>query len=232
MRKFNYEKYYKDYWTQEFEKRKKENYYETLYDSSKKELIVSQKKKIIDIGGGNGQFMDYLGYRKPVVFDISDSGLSFAKKKFHYFTAKGNVLKRFPFAEESFDAAYCFEVLEHLDKPNKTLCGIHDILKKDGVLFISIPNFKPDGVHHKRRWRFNELKEDLKKSGFEVVWFKNIPRFNLSYKKIINGKASFIQKAVMLIGHTIFFSRLRNFLANKIPDLFVAMYIVKCKKRP
>jgi 2-polyprenyl-3-methyl-5-hydroxy-6-metoxy-1,4-benzoquinol methylase len=230
MRKFNYQNYYKDYWTQEFEKRRKENYYETLYDPIKKYLI-SHEKLIVDVGGGNGQLMDYLRIKNPKILDISESGLKFAREHFGFKTIKSDVQKRYPLKENSVDTAYCFEVLEHLENPNKTLCEINNILKSNRTLFLSIPNFKPDGVHHKRKWRFNELKEDVKKCGFEVVWFKNIPRFNLSYRRIINGKASFIQKTVMLAGHTIFFSRLRNFLAKKIPDLFVAMYIVKCKKR-
>ncbi|MEM3500701.1 MAG: class I SAM-dependent methyltransferase [Candidatus Woesearchaeota archaeon] len=230
MKNFNYEKYYRHYWKTEFEKRRCERYYETLYDPIKKDLIVPNSKKIIDVGGGNGQFMNYLGYKNAVIFDISQSGLSFAKDNFGYSIVKGDILRRFPFSKEKFDVAYCFEVLEHLDKPNKTLSEIHSVLKKNGILFISILNIKPDGVHHKRRWKFNELKTDLEKSGFTIVWSKNIPRFNLSYKKILSGNQSLVQKLILLFGHTILFKKLRYFLANKFPDIFATMYILKCKK--
>jgi 2-polyprenyl-3-methyl-5-hydroxy-6-metoxy-1,4-benzoquinol methylase len=227
---------YTNYWADEFEKRKSSRYYENLYDNIKDDLKVSNDYDVLDVGGGNGQVMYYLDYN-PVfyslsILDISDSGLKFAKEKLGYHTIKGDVTKRFPITEESFDVAYCLEVLEHLDMPNKTLCEIHDVLKPGGLLFVSVPNFKPDGIHHKKRWLYAELCDDLKKCGFDILWFRNIPRFTLSYKQIINKPATTIEKAIMIIGHTLFpTKKIRNFLAEKMPDHFVSMYIIKCKKR-
>jgi SAM-dependent methyltransferase len=226
---FNYERYYKNYWLEEFEKRDKDRYYEKLYDEFKADMMVSKRLKILDVGGGNGHFLKYMGYKSATVLDISDLGLAFAKK-FGYHTIKADVLKRYPIPEESYDVAYCFEVLEHLDKPNKTLCEIHDILKKNGTLFISVPNFKPDGIHHKKRWKYNELRADLKKCGYNILWFKKIPRFNTSYRNILKTKNSILTKITLIMGHTIFFKELRCLLSNIFPNMFVAFYVVKCEK--
>lgn len=228
--KFNYEKYYKNYWSDEFKSRDNNKYYQTLYHLIKKKIIVDDNKlNIIDVGGGNGQFLSYMGYKNGTVLDISDSGLIFAEK-LGYKTIKTNVLSRYPIKEETYDVAYCFEVLEHLDKPNKTLCEINNILKTNGILYISIPNFKPDGIHHKKRWKYLELKNDLKKCGYEIIWFVKKPRFDLNYREVMKTENNFIMKLILILGNFIFFKSLRNLLTEIFPNAFVAMYIVKCKK--
>lgn len=45
-----------------------------------------------------------------------------------------------PFAPGSFDAAVCFEVLEHLFDPAALLSDIHRVLKPGGILIASVPN--------------------------------------------------------------------------------------------
>lgn len=39
-----------------------------------------------------------------------------------------------------FDAALCFETIEHLTNPYACLCEIKKILKPDGILYLSIPH--------------------------------------------------------------------------------------------
>lgn len=42
--------------------------------------------------------------------------------------------------DEPFDIAVCADVLEHLENPERMLERIHDWLKRDGVLLVSLPN--------------------------------------------------------------------------------------------
>src|SRR5205814_7906584 len=45
-----------------------------------------------------------------------------------------------PFANESFDAVICLEVLEHLMMPEFTCREIHRVLRPGGQVLISVPN--------------------------------------------------------------------------------------------
>lgn len=45
-----------------------------------------------------------------------------------------------PFADNSFDVAISFEVLEHLFQPEVVLRDIHRVLKPGGVALITVPN--------------------------------------------------------------------------------------------
>jgi SAM-dependent methyltransferase len=45
-----------------------------------------------------------------------------------------------PFADESFDAAICIEVLEHLLEPDRAAAEVHRVLRPGGTLLVSAPN--------------------------------------------------------------------------------------------
>lgn len=226
-KEFDYEEYYKNYWEDEFDSREKGNYYGLLYDRVKQKLIPSNKKlKIIDVGGGNGHFLHYLGINNATVFDISDSGLDFAKKKFRYKTIKGNVLNLKPVKNNSFDTAYCFEVAEHLDYPNNLFKSISRVLKKEGTLLLSIPNGKIDGVHHKKRWKQKELITDLTKAGFVIDWIDNNPKFYPIYE----NRNGLKQKVLGLISKIIP-NKIKFDLSTINPDAFTSMFIVCAKKK-
>lgn len=229
----DYETYYNDYWNKEFEHRNDIGYYGRLYDKFKKKLVVKGKKSVLDVGGGNGHFIHYLGIKNATVADISDSGLKFSKK-LGYNAVKTDLHKRFPIKEESFDVAYCFEVLEHLNHPSKTLAEINNVLKKNGVLFIGQPNTPADGTHHVRRVYVKDLIDDLDKTGFKVEWVEHVPAFNKWQRDIknITTAKSLVSILVNVMAYMLTFlpESLRIFLAYKIPNRFSLLCIVKAKK--
>jgi len=229
----DYETYYQDYWNKEFEHRQNIGYYERLYNPFKKKLVLKGKKSVLDVGGGNGHFIHYLKIKNATVADISDSGLKFSKK-LGFSTVKADLHKRFPIKENSFDVAYCFEVLEHLNHPSKTLAEINNVLKKDGVIFVGQPNTPADGTHHVRRIYVNDLIDDLDKTGFKVEWVEHVPAFNSwqrDFKNITQAKG-LVSKLVNLIAYMLTFlpESLRKFLAYKIPNRFSLLCIVKARK--
>jgi 2-polyprenyl-3-methyl-5-hydroxy-6-metoxy-1,4-benzoquinol methylase len=222
----DYNKFYKDYWKNSQKKREETKYFQKRYNNLKK-LITPPKDSlnIVDIGGGDGHFLHYLNIKSATVVDISDGGLKIAKN-FGYKTIKQNIHKRFNIKENTYDFAYCFEVLEHLNHPSKTLSEINNILKSNGILMIGQPNTPADGKHHVRRIYLKELVNDLKKTGFKIEHITHIPSFNTwEYKNKKLNLIGFIGFILSFIPFPI-----RKILANLFPNRFSLMYIIKAKK--
>ncbi|MEK7211496.1 MAG: class I SAM-dependent methyltransferase, partial [Patescibacteria group bacterium] len=137
-------------------------------------------------------------------------------------------------AEESYDAALCFEVLEHLARPNKTLAEIHNVLKPGGILYVGQPNMRADGAHHVRRYYLKPLLEDLSKAGFAVEWVDYVPAYSMrdSILDDIRNNPSFIRKIVQCVNLGLSFlpRSIRYRMAAVVPDRFALMLIVKAIK--
>lgn len=227
------EELYKNYWTDAAKIRAKRRYYERLYQRILPRIQWEKDDRILDVAGGNGQFMQYLGVRKADVLDISRSGMDACEKNgFH--GVWGNIESRFPMAEETYDVVFLFEVLEHLHRPNKTLSEIHHVLKPSGALYIGQPNMRADGVHHVRRYYLKPLLEDLKKTGFSIEWVDYVPAYSMrdSIVSDIRKNSSRWRKAIQCVNLVLSFlpQGVRYAMAKAIPDRFALMFVVKAKK--
>lgn len=224
---------YNDYWNNQMETRGKRKYYERLYSHLSHKFIFQDGDKIADIAGGNGHNLMSLGITSADVFDISDSGLAIAQKN-GFGVIKADIHRRFPVEEESYDAAICFEVLEHLHFPNKTLSEINNILKPNGILYVAQPNMRPDGVIHVRRYSFRELIDDLEKSGFSIVWSDYVPAYTMrdSILSDIKKNPSWVRKVIQCVNLTLSYLpwRIRYQMAVCIPNRFALMFVVKAIK--
>lgn len=221
---------YKNYWCGLEEVREKSAYYKRLYEKVYPKIKIENNGHILDVAGGNGQFMRYLGIERADILDISESGLEIARKA-GFNTIYGNIEKRFPLQEESYDVAFCFEVLEHLHHPNKTLAEINNILKKNGVLYLGQPNMRADGVHHVRRYYLQDLLDDLDKSGFQVEWVDFVPGYSMrdAILSDIRKNPSWVRKIIQCVNLTLSFLPwwVRYQMAKLIPNRFALIFIVK-----
>ena len=224
---------YKEYWVGEAQQRQKRLYYDRLYEKVRARLCVEENWKMLDVAGGNGQFMRYLGVARVDILDISESGLEQARH-FGYSTIFGDIQKRFPIAENTYDAAFLFEVLEHLSRPNKTLTEIHNVLKLGGVLYLGQPNMRADGVHHVRRYYLRPFLTDLEKSGFRVEWIDYVPAYTMrdSILSDIQKNPSWVRKAIQCVNLGLSFlpRSWRYILAKAVPDRFALLFIIKAIK--
>jgi 2-polyprenyl-3-methyl-5-hydroxy-6-metoxy-1,4-benzoquinol methylase len=97
----------------------------------------AQKLRILDIGCGRGVLLKAL---KSLGHDVVG-----VERKDSPFSNIPDVvcgdLDTINFKAESFDIIILWHVLEHLDEPAKVLSQINHIQKKEGSLFISVPNF-------------------------------------------------------------------------------------------
>ena len=104
--------------------------------------------RVLDIGGGLGLFsMNFkLNFPKSSVI-ILDKSLYKGIKEIltKYPTLKitnyvqEDIQTKTPFDSNSFDLIFALDILEHVENPSIAIDEILRILKKDGLLFISVP---------------------------------------------------------------------------------------------
>jgi SAM-dependent methyltransferase len=131
------------------------------YFRSRRSSFLSKHLKtdarVLDIGCGNGRFLQYLGARSNFeLHGIEREGNS-ALRASHIAGIRLLVgsLKQDTYPSNHFDAITLFHVFEHLDNPAETLQIIQKIMKPGGVLIMSFPNinswqarcFKGDWLH-------------------------------------------------------------------------------------
>ncbi len=231
MAHFDYEKYYEHYWEEEHIQRGME-YYDLRYNHIKSFIRPGDKMKVLDVGGGNGQFLEWLGVNNGTVLDISKSGLKEARQR-GYRTVQADAQKKYPVPENSFDAVICFETIEHIEKPVDMLRQIKRCLRPGGVLVLGIPNLPADGVHHKKRWYLGDALESLRSAGFAVSEIRYTPGFieKETFSQMIKLKSIkkfFIHTAAYGL-HLLPFGLKLQF-ASRMPDRFAMIFIIKAAK--
>lgn len=120
-------------------------------------------ERVLDFGCGVGQVVHKLtarGYQAYGV-DISPIAIEQASEKGqgNFQTLKGKTL---PFPDNFFGSVGCFNVLEHLSYPEHALKELVRILKPDGKIIITCPNFlRVMGIkgHH---WHTTGIRQQIK----------------------------------------------------------------------
>jgi SAM-dependent methyltransferase len=111
---------------------------------------------ILDLGcgfGGRTLAFERItgGYCVGVEIDlrVSIAGLQFARSMGSINASfAAAVAETLPFADNCFDAVLCYDVLEHVQDPERTLAEVYRVLKPAG-LFLTVfpPYFHPTGSH-------------------------------------------------------------------------------------
>lgn len=231
MDRFDYEKYYEHYWEEEHIQRGMD-YYDLRYNHIKKFIKPDSKLKVLDVGGGNGQFMEWLHIKNGTVLDISASGLVEARRR-GFKTVKADVQKKYPIGQDSFDAAICFETIEHIEKPVEMIKEVKRCLKPGGILVLGVPNLPADGVHHKKRWYIKDATNAINAAGLKIIDIKYTPGFieKETFGDIIKLKSVkkfFIHTAAYGLYLLPFGVKLK--LAHQMPDRFAMLFIIKAQK--
>lgn len=114
-----------------------------------KNKIINFNSEIIDIGCGNGDFLYDLyniGFRNLVGIDPYLENKSKRKE----FTLYNNYSDIFS-VEKKYDMIFLKDSLEHVDSPYELMNNLKKILKKDGLIIISIP------IKSENYWRWYNI---------------------------------------------------------------------------
>lgn len=95
---------------------------------------------LLDVGAGTGQFLFYAGrYFDVFGTEVSTSAIKIAKDRYGIELLKGN-LEDIDLAGRRFDLITLFHILEHVNSPSGLIEKCRELLNKDGVVIIAVPN--------------------------------------------------------------------------------------------
>jgi len=153
---------------------------EQIFRAIQTHLPNYQTAKVLEVGSGCGNVSGYLyehGVNNINGWDIDPRGLDIARRRnpnvpyeyVDFLTAWNDDGE-----EKKFDAVGMFDALEHFSDEHATLLRASSMLRKDGLLFVTVPAMpilwsKMDEYYgHFKRYTADSLKTALVRAGFTV----------------------------------------------------------------
>jgi SAM-dependent methyltransferase len=131
---------------------------------------------ILDLGCGSKPYIHLFTKSSQYIgVDIENPGHDHSKEDVDvYYDGK-----KLPFANEHFDNAFFSEVLEHIFEPEETLAEVHRVLKKDGLLLLTVPFAWDEHEIPNDYGRYTSfgVKHLLHKCNFEIVEIEKTGHF-------------------------------------------------------
>ncbi|MBA7660120.1 2-methoxy-6-polyprenyl-1,4-benzoquinol methylase [subsurface metagenome] len=194
------------------------------------ELAIKEGEKILDCGCGDGFYLQLISRLNKTCtlfgLDFNEQGLARARANLGEFKALLTLgdIASLPFRDNSFDKIILSEILEHLPNDFQALKEVKRILKKGGVLLITVPNhnypFLWDPINktleflfkkhiqsgfwaglwnmHLRLYFPGELKELVRKAGLKMVKVKELTHYCLPFNHFfLNAMARLLYRGTL-----------------------------------
>lgn len=145
--------------------------------------LLRKEDEILEAGCGFGHWvwkLHNLGY-KVIGVDNAKTTIQRIRREFPSLNIKLADVEKLPFNDETFDVYLSFGVIEHFPKgPKKVLSEAHRVLKKKGLLYLTVPylnllRFLKYSIQNPKKGKFyqylyskNEVVKMIESNGFEV----------------------------------------------------------------
>jgi SAM-dependent methyltransferase len=193
----------------------------------KLKYFPTEKIRVLEVGFGGGYFLQRLEKVKNIELfgiDISPYALEYAKRRIRFASLHLGKGEDLPFEDNFFSVIFAFDVIEHMQDPEKFFIESYRTLQDFGILIFSTPNPESFGAKVKAKkqqfelpyeerydewfgWRDpthiniktkEEWRKILKKVGFDVLKDGTDTLWDVPY---INGIPAIIQKVVFMPFH-------------------------------
>ena len=199
-------------------------------------LFFSEEKMLLDIGCGTGEFLKIAQQNNWTVFGIepNEKARSIANKKTN--NSVSDIEKLSNFKPQSFDVITLWHVLEHLPRLEEHISILKSLLKSNGTLIITVPNYKSyDAKYYKEfwaaydaprhLWHFSQssISKLVVKENMQV--FKTLPmKFDSYYVSLLSEK---YKSGSMNIFNALRIGWLSNFKARQSTEFSSLIFCVK-----
>lgn len=126
---------------------------------------IVRARNVLDVGCGSGHgtwLFITNGAERVAAFDIDEANIR-RISQFGGFSQNNGALvmdaQRLAFKDHSFQLATCFEVIEHVPRPDMLLSELRRVLKTDGILLVTTPNRAVRLLPYQRPWNPEHLRE-------------------------------------------------------------------------
>jgi glycosyltransferase involved in cell wall biosynthesis len=157
-------------------------------------------RRVLEIGSGIGNITKFLMDREFVIAtDVELKYLTFLENtfgKYSKFIIENLDISGFDrerYRQYHIDTVICFNVLEHIEKDERALENIYDLLEPRGRLLLLVPSHRwlhgslDRNLGHHRRYGKKELKKKLETMGFKVILLRHFNRIGI-LGWFLNGK--------------------------------------------
>ncbi|MGB8190933.1 MAG: methyltransferase domain-containing protein [Chitinophagaceae bacterium] len=140
-----------------------------------RELAPLLQGKLLDFGCGRKPFENLFNVNEYIGVDMEQTGHDHSNSKVDVFYDG----KTLPFADETFDALLCSEVLEHVFDPAETLSEVNRVMKTGSKAIFTVPFCwnEHEVPYDYARYSSFGLKHLLEKHGFRVVELRKSGHF-------------------------------------------------------
>lgn len=164
-----------------------------IYESKLKKITqLTSGKRLLDIGAGVGTFVNCAGRFgfDPIGVEYESGQCKLAKELYGI----DLINNRFEaicadLAEDPFDVIHMHHVLEHVQSPKRVLRLAYEILNKQGILLVEVPNqfsnirtelryytlkkftFPDNKLHHLYFFSIRTLMKYIQSTNFEIIEF-------------------------------------------------------------
>ena len=138
--------------------------------------------KLLEVGCGVGSFLAAAKDKGWQVEGIDLSGEALSRSQaIHGLPVRCGKIEDFPLEAASYKAIVCWEVMEHLASPGDFLAEVRSLLRPDGILACSVPNWSakvpypkelgPTAVPpiHLNFWDCHSLRLLFELNGFQIA---------------------------------------------------------------
>jgi SAM-dependent methyltransferase len=180
----DYRKYHRDNEYQENEKLFR-NIFNKRYKIIQPYLVKDSRGRVLDIGCSNGVFLDIFKDKGYETWGVEPSKIG-DKAQLKGYKVIRQYFEKAKLPHDYFDLVIMNHTLEHLKNPQKILTKITTLLKKNGILYIDVPNVGslssrilgkhwPYLLPKEHLWQFDKksLTELLNRNGFSVLHWES-----------------------------------------------------------
>ena len=144
--------------------------------------------QVLDVGCGLKPYEKFFSHCRYLGIDVQSSGRDLASKNPDRFFDGVNI----PFGDNCFDGVVCTEVLEHSVAPEMLVSEMHRVLKKGGLLLVTVPFMwgEHEAPYDFRRYSTYGVRKLITEARFAVIRLERLTTGINAIEKLVHSETN------------------------------------------